>query len=265
MSAPPEAAFFSRDPADPARFVPTELTRGPWSAEHQHGGPPAGLLARAIEHHPQTAPMTVARIGFDLLRPIPIRPVDVAVETTRPGRKVSFVRATLSAEGQVVASASALLVRRADLPLESPPSRAEAPPAPSASAPFEFPFFRWPVAYHRAVEVRLARGAFGQGAMTAWIRLRVPLVAGEEPSPLVRTATIVDTGNGVSVGLDMTRFSFINADLTLLLHRMPEGEWIGLDATTTPEPTGVGLAEAALWDERGRIGRSAQCLVIEAL
>ena len=39
-------ALFERDGA---RFVPTELCRGPWSPDAQHGGPPAVLLARAAE------------------------------------------------------------------------------------------------------------------------------------------------------------------------------------------------------------------------
>lgn len=31
------------------RFLPIALTAGPWSADAQHGGPVAALLARAIE------------------------------------------------------------------------------------------------------------------------------------------------------------------------------------------------------------------------
>ena len=39
-------AFYLSDGGD---FVASVHTRGPWSARHQHGGPPAALLARAIE------------------------------------------------------------------------------------------------------------------------------------------------------------------------------------------------------------------------
>ena len=31
------------------RFVSSELTRGPWDPGHQHAGPPAGLVGRALE------------------------------------------------------------------------------------------------------------------------------------------------------------------------------------------------------------------------
>ena len=43
---------------------------------------------------------------------------------------------------------------------------------------------------------------------------------------------------------------------------MPAGEWVCLDAITIPEPTGVGLADTALRDERGPIGRALQTLLV---
>jgi len=91
-----------------------------------------------------------------------------------------------------------------------------------------------------------------------------PLVEGEEPSPLQRVLTVADSGNGVSGALDYRRFLFINTDLSVHLHRMPEGEWVCLEARTFPEPNGVGLADTALYDERGRIGRAAQTLLVRA-
>ena len=66
-----------------------------------------------------------------------------------------------------------------------------------------------------------------------------------------------DSGNGVSATLDLERYIFINVDLTVHLHRLPQGEWVGLDAVTLPEPEGVGLADSVLHDERGPIGRGA--------
>ncbi len=46
------------------------------------------------------------------------------------------------------------------------------------------------------------------------------------------------------------------------LHRMPEGEWVCLDAVTLPEPNGVGMADTRLFDERGAIGRAVQTLLV---
>jgi hypothetical protein len=66
----------------------------------------------------------------------------------------------------------------------------------------------------------------------------------------------------VSASLDWKRFLFINVDLTVHLHRMPEGEWVCLDAVTLPEPNGVGMADTRLLDARGPIGRATQTLLL---
>lgn len=106
-------------------------------------------------------------------------------------------------------------------------------------------------------------GAFVEpGPATVWMRMRQALVAGEEPSPLQRVLVAADSGNGVSATLDWTRYVFINVDLTVQLHRLPAGEWVCLDAITIPEPSGVGLADTALYDERGPIGRATQTLLV---
>ena len=89
-----------------------------------------------------------------------------------------------------------------------------------------------------------------------------PLVAGERPSPLQRVLVAADSGSGVGATLDSTRYLFMNVDLSVHLHRMPSGEWVCLKATTTPEPTGLGVCDTALYDERGPIGRAVQTLLI---
>ena len=96
-----------------------------------------------------------------------------------------------------------------------------------------------------------------------WFRLRVPVVGGEEPSPLQRVLVAADFGNGISSVLDYERFVFINPDLTIYLHRLPIGEWVCLEAVSRVEPQGIGLAESRLWDERGLIGRSLQSLLVD--
>jgi hypothetical protein len=113
------------------------------------------------------------------------------------------------------------------------------------------------------MEVRFVSGDFIKpGPATVWLRMRQPLVAGEEPTPLQRTLVVADVGNGVSASLDFRRFLFINVDLTVQLERMPAGEWICVDAITLPQPTGVGTAESVLSDREGRIGRALQTLLV---
>jgi len=246
-------------------FVSTELTRGPWSPLHQHGGPPTALMAREIERRLagdlDGASFQPVRMIVELLRPVPIAALRIVTETVRPGRKVRGLAATCVAGDAVVARAHVLFIRRAEVSAIVGHGGG-APRALADSPPHSFSFFTAPVGYHTAMEARLAEGAWGSGRMSVWMRLRVPVVAGESPSALQRVVVAADSGNGISAALDPTRFTFLNADLSVYLHRVLDGEWVCLSATTTVSPGGVGLAECALADERGPIGRALQSLVI---
>lgn len=247
---------------DGERFVPTELTRGPWDPDAQHAGPPSALLGRALERHEADGERMVGRVTFEILRPIPIAPLSTSVRTLRGGRSVELLEAILSDErGEVMrANAWRLRTRAVDLP-DLP--REPAPPGPEEGAERDFFPTGQEVGYHTAIDLRFLSGGFMEvGAARVWMRLRVAVVEGEEPSPLQRVLAAADSGNGVSAVLDYRRFVFINTDLSVHLHRMPAGEWVLLDAVTVPEPHGVGMAESALYDEHGRIGRAVQTLMV---
>jgi hypothetical protein len=87
-------------------------------------------------------------------------------------------------------------------------------------------------------------------------------VAGEEPSPLQRLAAAGDFGNGISAALSWDEYLFINPDLTLYVERPPVGEWICLQSQTILADRGIGTAESVLYDERGRVGRATQALLV---
>ena len=104
-------------------------------------------------------------------------------------------------------------------------------------------------------------GFLEPGPATVWMRTRVPLVEGEEPTQLQRVLVAADSGNGVSAALDWRRYIFINTDLSVHLLREPSGHWVCLDAVTHVD--GLGLADTALCGrENGRIGRAAQTLLV---
>jgi hypothetical protein len=254
-------AFYGRD-GD--RYRASELTRGPWDPGAQHAGPPAALLGREIERLPDSAAFQVGRVTFEILRPVPIGPVALSARILRPGRRVQLVEAELGDGEQVLMRARAW--RLAKAPVEIPPAAMIAPePPPGPERGEESPFFATgqQLGYHSAMEVRFVRGDWLEpGPATVWLRMRQPLVAGEEPSPLQRALVAADVGNGVSASLDYERFVFINVDLTVHLERMPAGEWVCVDAVTLPQPGGNGTAESVLSDERGRIGRALQTLLI---
>lgn len=261
----PDAVFH----LDGDRAVPTELARGPWSPDAQHGGAPAALLARTVERFEPGPADFVARMTIELLRPVPLAPLTVRARTLRPGKRVQLVEASLLDDDVEVVRATALRLRTADLALPVPePAPLDLPP-PDASSAFQIRFDpdrELPLGFWKAVELRQARGSWMEsGAATVWFRLQVAVVAGEEPSPFQRVAAAADFGNGVSAALERGKYLFINPDLTIYLHRPPVGEWVALDAFTFAEANGVGVAESALSDEQGRIGRSVQALLVDRL
>jgi hypothetical protein len=249
-------------------FVPTELARGPWDVNAQHGGGAAAILGRAIERFEPEGGLAVARITVELLRPVPMTPLTIATRMRRPGKRVQLVEASLRADGVEVVQATALRVQPVVTEVESPLDPPDRPPPDPASlgALDRLIAQERPKNFSDAFELRLAAGTpFGTpGPATMWFRLRVPVVAGEEPSPLMRVLVVSDFGNGISGVLDYERFVFINPDLTVYLRRPPVGEWVALDAATWLQPGGAAFAEGALYDEQGRVGRAVQALYVAA-
>jgi len=62
-----------------------------------------------------------------------------------------------------------------------------------------------------------------------------------------------------------TGWLFINADLTVYLHRYPGDEWVCLRSRTDIDDDGVGLAQSELFDAEGAIGHALQALLVEKL
>jgi hypothetical protein len=255
------------EPLGGDRFLPTSASVGPWSQEALHGGPVAALLAGAAEAllddlHP-------ARTSIELLRPVPVAPLAVSVRTLRPGRKVRLVAGELATEdGTVVATVTALGIRQAEVAVPPAPGEPDPPPPPdtveAASRDHVGVGAGWDAFHNTGVEHRFVRGSFTDlGPATDWIRLRVPVVPAQAPSPLQRVMAAADFGNGISAVADFSELLFINPDLTVHLHRLPVGEWVALEAASRLEPTGVGLAQSSLWDERGTLGRSLQSLLVD--
>jgi hypothetical protein len=254
-------------PLGEERFEAQAFARGPWSPDALHGGPVAALLGGAAEA--LLGALFPARITVELLRPVPLAPLQRSGEVLRPGRKVQLVRTQLATEdGTVVAAATALGIRRGEVVVPPSPEGPPAPPTgPDALAPdpMDERIATEGIAFHNAgVEHRFAVGHFNvPGPAVDWIRLCVPVVEGEPASPLQRVLGAADFGNGISRIVDFETLLFINPDLTVHLHRLPVGEWVCLDAVSRLEGHGVGMSHSQLWDEEGPLGRALQSLIVE--
>jgi len=256
-------AFFLPDGDD---WIATELTRGPWSRDHQHGGPPSALLVRAVESLAgDDRDARTLRVTVDFLKPVPIGPLRVQAQLLRPGRSVRLFGASLTVDGEEVMRAQLLRVRRKALGVSAPPPTPAPVTPPDPSRIIASDFFPFSVGYHTAVDICFGRGRFGEGDAAAWIRMRHPLVPGEEPSPEQRALLAADAGSGVASALDHRRYLFVNTDLAVYFYRPPAGEWICVDARTVISDDGTGLAESLLRDERGACGRGLQSLFVDEM
>jgi hypothetical protein len=225
------------------------------------------VVTRATERAvPPDDGLQLVRLTLELVRPVGTAPLTVTARVARPGRKVQVVDTVVTQSGVEVAWGRAVRIRvdHAGVPLEPTVPEDPAPEPPSAGHDVPSGISGYTGFHNGGVDIRYVRGGIDRpGPATAWFRLRVPVVAGEEPTPAQRATAVSDFGNGIGSELDFGSYLFINPDLTVYLHRHPEGEWVCLDARTRFGPLGTGTAESALWDVRGRIGRALQSLYVE--
>jgi hypothetical protein len=261
MTSVPDAYYLPTADADV--FLATPNTVGPWDPRSQHGGPPAALLTRTIERLPSSIPgeSQLARLTVEILGPVGLGEMRVRAAVARPGRAVELIDAELEAGGRVAMRARAWRIRTTPLELPELGTHPVAPPIPDAPSPVSSE--PWERGYLATVDIRFVNGHISRpGPADAWTRLRAPILEGERPSPTQRLVAVADSGSGLSSMLDFGNWLFINTDLSLHLHRLPEGEWIYMSARSTLDRLGIGLAETEFFDRDGRVGRGAQSLMV---
>lgn len=244
------------------QLVPTSAAAGPWSPDLQHGGPPAGLLARAIERWLPDRSLQVARITLDLFRGVPMQPLRTRVTPVREGRRIVALDASLLVSEVEVARAHAVLLRAPGGAGQRFPGHQELRGPGGLQTGELLPESmrdQVPDGFHTCVQVRwLPRGS--QSWPAAWFRLPVPLVEGEATTPLQCAMALSDFTNALSAAATWGQGTagYINADSTLYLAREPRGDWIGLQCTRAINHEGVGFGEVLQFDSEGCYGRAVQ-------
>ena len=242
---------------------PTEWAVGPWSPDTLQASAYGGLLVRLMERAPTPPDMMIARLSFDLWRPVMREPITGATTVLREGRKARTIEASLLQGGKPVARCTAVLLK-ADVGA-APPRAPLVPPAkgPEEGTPIPTVARNWSP-FFTGVETRTVEGdLLKPGPVAAWFHLRRPLVQGEDNSPLVHAVSAADLASGISAVVDIRTWSFVNADLTLVLWRTPRAPWILLAAETYAGDRGTGVAHGLLSDVEGPFGRCEQTLLFD--
>lgn len=248
---------------------PSVHATGPWDSQAQHGGVPAALAVAVAEEAMADldGEWRLRRMSLELPRPVPMDTIRVSTSVSG-GRSVQRVRVAMhDARGREVASALVLLQRAVEAAIPRFGQDLEAPSVPAPEkciTTVRFGGMPDTPAFHTSgLEILLAGGtADAAGPATAWFRATRPLVAGRPNSAAMLACAASDFGNGLSWETPFENYIFVNSDLTVLLERPPDGEWLGLAARTRVAPDGAGIAQSQLFDQHGHCGHAFQNLLV---
>ncbi|MDQ3106455.1 MAG: thioesterase family protein [Actinomycetota bacterium] len=250
---------------DGTTVVPSLFTRGPWDPTLLHGGAVGALLAEVAQAELDPA-FSPVRLTVDLMKPVPLRPMVVAVEIVRTGRRLQLLEARLRDGPATVASATLLALR----PVDVEDDGWNPPVSPPPDGPDDAEASEW--ANDPAVEAFVGGGqdfrflpSTTLGTGVGWFRLRRPVLGADvrANSPLARAVSAADVGGAVSARRQSPGTSFVNADISVQLGRAPVGEWIRLVSVSRWEASGIGWVASELWDGTGRFGSAHQALVLD--
>lgn len=243
------------------RYRPTEHVQGAWSPDEQHVAPVIGLLLHSLQlNHPRTdADLAWARLSVDILGFIRREEMQVRTRVLRPGRTIELLEASVEIGGRDAVRMTAWRLVTQDTAAVAATEH-EPMPGPDEAEPWAG-MEHWDGGFIRSGEFRSVGGA-RPGRARTWVRSTVPLVGGEEASPLASWVGLLDTANGTAGRAEPGDWLYPNVDLTLHLHRLPQGPWVGLDTGVSWGPTGVGLTSSVVHDEQGPVGTLAQALTV---
>ncbi|MEO6397363.1 MAG: acyl-CoA thioesterase domain-containing protein [Tepidiformaceae bacterium] len=246
------------------RYTLHAIARGPWDADSLHARVLAALLAHELELRWTEGGFHCARLTIDLYRLPTLAPAEITTRAVREGNRIRVIELEYLSGGVSFARANAVLLKRTD----NPPGDRWSPPNWQAPAP-----------------ETLTEGGFGPNAAEnwrpmwetrhitgwpaeirqhrAWLRETRPLIEEVALTPFVRAASAADWTNPFA-NWSSEGLQFINADITLYLHRYPEGEWIGFEVTSHHSADGIAVGDCTMYDADGPIGHSLVCAVSNA-
>jgi|TARA_Y100000815_G_scaffold275767_1_gene317130 hypothetical protein len=239
-------SFFVRNGTS---FVPQEAARGWWRHDSLHGRALVGLMGAEIALRHGAADWVPARFTIDMVRIAPFAPARIETHVVRAGPRMALVEATMMVNDATVARATMQFLRFT----QAPPGRVWAPPpwdAPDPAALPPMPDGKQP----RHFEIRAIAGHLGAVApKRLWLRETLALVAGEPLGPYARVALAADFVSAFVHAGD-AGIRYINSDVSLHLHRPPQGEWIGFEATGHEASDGIAVGHCRIHDRNGAIG-----------
>lgn len=242
-----QEALFDRD-GD--AFVPHAFARGYWTPDSMDGRACVALLGHEIERRHGGDGLVPTRLSVDMHRLARMQPCTVETRVIRDGGRLRLVEARLMIGGNEYARAVCQLLRPAPVPPGQvwPGHEPWDAPHPDQVASVPDPQRMW------RAELRPIAGTIGTyGPRRVWLRSWYAIVGGEPLTPFTRVAYASDFASPWTHWSD-AGIHYINTDVIAQLHRLPAGEWIGLEAILHDASQGIALGHCRIYDETGPIG-----------
>jgi hypothetical protein len=242
--------FFIREGS---AFIPQAGCRGPWDPKSLNGRVVIALCGFQIEQSHALAEFMPARLTVDMYRLPGFAPIEVTTRVVRNGARIKVIDAEFVSEGVSYARATSQWLKRS----QNSEGNVWSPPSWEVPAPETLPepeSGQGPMMTMRRIVGAI--GTFGQKRV--WLRETRALVAGTPLTPFMRAAISADLANPFANSGDRG-LGYINSDVTLYLHRLPAGEWIGLEVVNHHATDGVAIGQVVLYDRTGAIGTSSVC------
>lgn len=248
-------------------FIPTLAALGPWRPDALHGGAINALFARCLEQDG----FIVAKMTLDILRRVPPEVMHMVIHEETGSRRLRWQTAELWANETLVARAQAHRIPIRDIDVPAPSIQEKVWDLDSVKLPDRIRHqdkiseqIGYPSFASHAIAMAFAEGSYSKpGPATAWLKLMLPVVEGEELTGFQRIAAAADYSGAANAILPFNKWSFMNTDLTLSITRPPVGEWMAVSSRVHSQRTGVGLGDALLHDREGPLGRSTQTQLID--
>ena len=248
------------------RFAASEHVISTWGSTMQNAAPVSALLVRAIERTAPRDDTRISRVVVDLLGPVPVTDqLWVRSRVERPGTMIELIEAQMSAPGadgtaRTVAKASAWRFQRSEA--QTLPANPITPLGPPADGERRLPDDSGDRTYIQSLDWRWLNDILHSVHAECWARPLVDLVAGEAMTPMQRLFSVADIANGMGSRLDPGEYTFLNTDLAVHVHRIPDGQWIGVRSENHFGTDGVGVSRGTLFDESGAVAGIQQAQLV---
>ena len=245
-----------------ARYQSTLNAQGAWNPNEQHMAPATGIICAELEQYYPKENMRIGRISLDIYGLIELGEIEITTQTVRAGKTIELIESTMRGKGRtlVVARTWRMLISDSSCVAGLEDSKKESP----EKMPTFSGVHQWRGGFTETLEARSNQQRNGCGFV--WIRTQTDMVEGQVTTDFVRLVSLADMANGVVPRQNRPfDWGFPNLDLQIHLHRLPQGEWLGIEAVQQYGADGIGLSSAVLHDIHGPFGRSEQILTLRPM